>query len=241
MALKQAGPGEGPSRGRAYFRYVGTVPGRKWCAYIAGPCQWYVCHTKGKSKPCLEWMTDGALPCKLCASTARPMVIGYQPLYRQVDSAPVMVIVYEDVRHVVDALRLHERVEIERQGQQGDAVSVTRLLTQEPRFQTTLPERRERADITDVLLALWSLPDLTHWYRCRRPASDNAVSLATDPGVTSTGEPFGPMTKAAAEKYGSDDDGPMSGALDDVIRNRLALAAGKKPATNGKHKPPPKG
>jgi hypothetical protein len=240
MPLPNAAPGEGPVRAYTHFRYVGTPTGGRWNAWVAGPCQWFIAHTKGKSKPCLEKMTKGVLSCPRCAQVAQPQMIGYLPLYRQVDAANVLVIVYELERPFVDVLETHQRVQIGREDEQSDSVWVRAALSPEPKWQTTQPERKVAADCTETLLRMWAIPELTQWYReCCQP-SDNAMSLPTGVAVRPDGKPFSPMMQAAAKRHGADVVGvPDTAATFDAAYAKMAAkkAALDKPGENGHTKP----
>jgi hypothetical protein len=183
MPLQQRPPGGGGRRPRVHFIYTATPPGPKcnWHAYVAGPCHWFDCHTKGKSKPCVHIVTNGDLHCPICSPLNCPEVIGYLPLYRQIDGRPSMVIVHEYSREQIDTLKLHERVLIGRGEGPTDAVWAIPAMSKEPRYQSRLPERNAPADLTETLLRIWNLPDLVEWYQRTNGKSDNAVSLSPPP------------------------------------------------------------
>jgi hypothetical protein len=240
MPLPQAAPGGGRSGAHEHFRYVPTQPGAKWSAYVAGPCHWFLAHTRGRSKPCLHEMTGGELTCERCAQITPPQVIGYQPLYREVDSRPVMVIVYEYERDRCDALKLHQRVTIGREDQQSDGVWVTVALNPRPVFHTTLKCRMAPVDLTSVLLKLWGLPDLTAWYEQTHGKSDSPVSLAPtakakEEPKQSNGQPFGPMYRRAAVRAAATDDDSVQEAMQRALQK--AKEREQSAAKNGKHKP----
>jgi hypothetical protein len=128
-------------------------------------------------------MTEGYLSCPLCAGADQPQVIGYQPVYRELDGRPVMVIVYELQRENVDALKLHQMVTVGRGPEVTDTVYLAPLLTGGQRYYSTLPERMKPIDVTETLLRMWQIPILTDWYRRTHdpngpsvPASDTPLS-----------------------------------------------------------------
>lgn len=236
MPLPQHPPGSGGKRARVHYCYVSTQPGQNWHAWIAGPCHWFLSHTKGRSQPCVEEMTDGEIHCERCAAGHQCEVIGYQPLYREVDCKPVMVIVHEYGREAVDALKLHQRVTVGRGAEQSDGVYVTPALKSDPRYTSTLPERMRAADLTETLLRVWRIPELAEWYRqthgTPEPVSEKPVKVpekAPD-GIIS------PKLRETAKKLLSD---PQKAALaDDIdaVKERLRIkAANLKPSTNGQH------
>lgn len=181
MSLPQTPPGGGGRRAHVHWVYIPTPKGKNWTAWIAGPCHWYTCHTKGKSKPCLHCMTGGDLTCELCSPFEVPVVIGYQPLYRECDGRPCQVVVHEYSREAIDAFKLHQPVRIMRGEGSTDSVAIMPQLGSAPRYTSRLAERLRPADLTETLLRMWSMPELTEWYRQTHGHGDNAVSLPPPP------------------------------------------------------------
>jgi hypothetical protein len=170
------------------------------------------------------------------------VTIGYLPLYRVVDGRPVMVIVYEEEREHVDRLRLHQVVTVGRESEQADSVWVRPSVTQTPVYTSTMAERMRAADIGDVLLRMWALPELTEWMRSRSRTSE-APAVTPEPLVKSDGKPFDQMHAAAARRFAP---APKveAPAADDAVEDALNRAQ-LRAVQNGKHhtngKPPPKG
>lgn len=238
MSLRKAAPGEGAGGARVHFRYVSVAHGKSWPAHVAGPCQWFMCHTSERTKPCLHWISYGALPCPRCKDDKEAKMLGYMPLYRSSDGCPVMVVVYEDQRDHVDALQLHQRVTVGREAEKGDAVFIRAALSQEPKYHSTLPCRLFPADITETLLVMWKLPELVEWHRAQPKVSDNAASLPKGVAVNERGEVVGPMYQAAAKKVGfkTVKAAPLDAAYDKVQERLRAKAALLPPSTNGNGK-----
>lgn len=233
MGLPQARAGDGARNPRVHFAYVSTSHGKNWHAWIAGPCHWFHCHSKGKTKPCLYEMTGGEMGCDRCDAAQPCEVVGYQPLYRELDSKPVMVIVHEYTREVLDGLRLHARVTVGRGDSASDGVYVVPALKAEPRFQTTLQHRMVPADLTETLLRVWKIPELEQWYRQTHGAAKPPETQKSD------GKPFSPWTRKAAQRAST---GPLNEELDDVMaRIKMRSKGLPEPSSNGKHDPPPKG
>lgn len=165
MSLRQTPPGKGGRSGHVHFVHVKTPNGKKWQAHIAGKCHWYECHTKGRSKPCVHWMTDGELLCDLCSPFNIAQTIGYQPLYKYQDGRPGFVVVHDYNRDHVDALKLHHPVYVSRGDEASDTISLTPLLSQGVLYKSSVAARMEPQDLTESLLRIWGLPHLTEWYR----------------------------------------------------------------------------
>lgn len=183
MPLPQTPPGGGGRRPHLHWVYIPTPRGKKWQAWIAGPCHWFLCHTKGRSKPCLHAMTGGELTCDVCSPFNVPECIGYQPLYRESDGRPCQVVVHEYTREQIDALKLHQAVWVSRGEGATDAVSIGPMLSGGTRYTSRLPERLRPADLTETLLRMWGIPDLVEWYRHTHGASDTPMSLTPAPPV----------------------------------------------------------
>lgn len=163
MSLPSTPRGALPQR-RVHFRFTPTDRGSKWHAWIAGPALWIASHTQHRSTPCCTVVTKSKVKCERCAKGHTVETIGYVPLYRDIDWKPVCVIVHEDQRDVCDKLWLHAFVLIGRQGGSGDGVWLRPTVT-DLKFETTLPERKVEADITESCLTYWKLPEFEAWYR----------------------------------------------------------------------------
>lgn len=240
MSLPQTPPGNGGRRAHVHWCYVSTQCNSNWHAWVAGPCHWYLCHTKGKTKPCLVEMTSGELTCPLCEAGHQCEPIGYQPLYREIDAKPVMAIVHEYTREVVDALLLHKRVTVGRAGEQSDGVYVVPALKADPRYHSTLAERMRPADLTESLLKIWKIPELIEWYRQTHGRTGTPASAHVKPKTAplkSDGQPFSPWTQKAAEKFTGVEEPAGDGEVFDVLKERLKnKVKGYKPSANGDHK-----
>lgn len=214
MKLPQASPEEGPKKDCDHFsNWKGIKGGERHTAYIAGPTQKFWMHTSDKgSKPCLELMTKKALPCRYCAALKEPVRVGYVPVYREVDFAPKLVIVYEGEFGEIDKLKTHTRVTIGREHEKGAALWVRVCLNQEPRFRAAFAFREFAQDAGESCLRLWDIPELEAWLRFGR-VSDTAVSPPPPPA---------PATVS---------DDVRTGGID-AATNRIF---GRVPSTNGKH------
>lgn len=235
VKLPQCSPGEGRKDDHIRFDYWrGITGGQKHSGYLAGPAKWFLCHPSDKgTKPCLHWMTKGELTCRFCGAAKMPEEGGYVPVWNAVNWAPKILFVYGDEREHVEKLELHQKLLIGREPGRGERVYVRLAMNQEPLFNTTDPRKKIARDITPSLLLMWKLPELVAWLA---RSNDNALSQRPAP-TTSDGKPFGPMTKAAAERYG-DQDAPAGGSDDvfgaavDRAKNRMS---NPRPSRNGKH------
>jgi len=235
MALKTKTPGGGGEKRRVHFVHLPTRNNQTWHAHVAGPCHWYTCHTKGRTKPCLHWLTDGELVCERCASTTPPEDIGYQPLFREVDGRPCFVVVHDYSREKIDQLRFHSRVIVGRGAEQSDGVYVIPALNARPLYETSREEFRREADLTETLLRVWGLPELIEWYhRTQRvPASSPVPPVAP---AKKSAKPVDPMYVAAHERW-TPDTVPESTSGEEAIQaaaDRAALRAAQSPHANGK-------
>lgn len=247
MPLPQVSPGGGGRRASTHFCYVRTPNETNWNAWIAGPCHWFDCHTRGRTKPCVHAMTKGEVACR-CAGTGEGCEeIGYQPLYREVDAKPVMVIVHDYTREIVDALKLHQRVLVGRGSEQSDGVYLTAALRAEPRYQSTLASRLQPADLTGTLLKLWRIPELVVWYNQTHGAGDDPIEHAAPPRSVPRAPVARPTTAPVLPAANADGTFDLDdGFLDSLAADPTASTSAernelfKKASQNGKHKPKPR-
>lgn len=239
MPWKNAAPGSG-ARKRTHFPYVPTANGAKWPAYCAGPCHWVLGHEiNRKTKVCPSWLTDGELCCEWCSPINGAIERGYQPLYRQSDGKPVLVMVGAEERADTDKLRFLSRVMVARERENSAGLFIRSALEQEPKFQTTLPERLRPADVTHSMIALWAMPQVKAWWNRTHGQSDTEVSLPPGVAVTDSGTPFSPAMQAAAKRYGAivvppGDNPDLYDEVYDRLRDKTGLP---KPNGNGKQHP----
>jgi hypothetical protein len=199
--FRQGNPGEGQRGARMQFRYTPTFANQEWTGWLAGPYQWVQAHTSSKgSKPCLTWITHGALPCPRCGPTSVPKCICYVPIYRESDGAPCVVIVHESGADFLEGLNYPRYVRIGRDAGEADTVVVCAALTRKP-MRTVLKARQQPADITLSLLTMWNINELTEWYAAQDPLSKqlpvpkiDALTVPTEP----TGTVPGVLSRLAA-------------------------------------------
>lgn len=213
MALRKAPPGGGGAKRRVHFSYVPTGTGEKWEAYIAGPAAWYLCHTVGKTKPCLHEVSGGALECPACVSLKPPEEVGYLPLYREMDGRPVFVVIHQDMREAADSLTHRMRVMIGRGTHASDGVWVRSAMGKGQWYKSTLPERMVPADIEPTLLRVWKIPVLTAW--ATGQAAPEIGGCMTPP-ETPTIKPYTPPTLPTG--VSTDDMAPLAGSLAAALR-----------------------
>lgn len=148
-----------------HFHYVSTKCGESWHAWKAGDAVWFQCHQKGRTKPCLNAVTNGVLACPYCTDpNNRVALTGYLPLFREVDARPVFVVLHDYLFERIEDLKHLERVVVARGRVQSDGVSVCRAPVQSPRYHSTLPERMRPMDLIPALICIWNIPELAAWY-----------------------------------------------------------------------------
>lgn len=234
MKLPQASPGEGRRDDHITFSYWrGILGGQKHSAYLAGPSKWFICHPSDKgTKPCLHWMTKGALPCRFCHASKTAEEGGYVPVWNAVNWAPKLLFVYGDEREHVQKLELHDKLLIGREPGKGERLWIRKAMNQEPPFDTTDARKKVARDITHSLLTMWKMPELLEWLA---RGSDNAVSQREAP-TKSDGKPFDPMHAAAAQKYSAPEvsTAATDAALDKIMGRVKDNHAALRPSKNGK-------
>jgi hypothetical protein len=110
-------------------------------------------------------------------------VIGYVPVYRESDGAPCCVIVHDSAADLLTGLSYPDYVLVSRDHGEADSVCVQRALTRKP-FRSALPARQHAADVTDTLLRMWRINELTEWYRARNPSCSAPVPTPAAPAPT---------------------------------------------------------
>jgi len=235
VKIPQCTPGEGRKDDHIGFSYWrGITGGQKHFAYVAGAPVWLICHPSDKgTKPCLHWMTKGALPCRFCHASKMPQEGGYLPVWAAVNWSPKLLFLYGDEREHVEKLELHNRVIVGREVGKGERLYVRLAMNQEPTFDTTDPRKKVSRDITHSLLLMWKLPELVEWLA---RASDNALSPTPVP-LKSDGKEFDPMHQAAAKRATA--KGATDGAATDdytKIVNRVKDKTAERDALKNGHK-----
>lgn len=236
MSLKKGTPGKGGNGRVDSFSYTPVHHGLKnaFGAWMAGDPYWCLAHEHTKAtpgtKPCLQWLTDGCIPCPRCRPQVCPVWVGYVPLYREADHKPVLVIVHESAMDLLTGLAYPAHVLVGRVDE-NSSVFVKRS-DNAVSLKTDNEQRKRPRDITGDLLTMWNIPALEQWVMEQR-RGEKGVALKSD------GTKFSPMTSAAAEKYQPAGDGAKL-AGDDIAAtaNRIKeFVASKEAQSNGKHKP----
>lgn len=229
MSMRKAPPGEVTKRAGVHFVYVPTSAGKPWKAYIAGPCWWLYGHCKGKTRPCLDWLTHGTIPCDHCTRGGTAEIVGYQPLWRESDTKPVCVIVHNDSRENVDSFHRPQGVMICRENGIGDGVYFRRPMQPLAPFQATMPEKLCDADITESCLRMWKIPALVTWYLAQTGQKhggvlhplEKAVEQPTFP-ISKPTDPVSSVGESIPEQF------PRLGSNEEFVR-KLKLNIGTKP------------
>ncbi len=239
--LKKGTPGKG-SEGRVEeFRYTAVASGTKgsFTAHLAGEPFWARAHEhkpeQPGTKPCLTYLTDGAIRCPRCKPLFVPPWIGWVPLYRELDGKAVIVIVHEGASDLLAPLKYPVRVLV---GRCDDTSSVfVKRAESQVTFKTEIESRKNPRDITCDLLMMWGIPDLNDWMMglpgASAPTSNQSV-------VKSDGQEFDVMHRSAAHRFASgigEGAPPETRATNDEYVQNVRKNSGAKPSTNGNHKP----
>lgn len=178
MNLKKGTPGKGGGPRPDSFSYTPVAFGTKnaFNGWLAGEPYWadeaheHTDEDPG-TKPCLHWLTDGALKCRRCRSAKPTKCIGWVPLYREIDTAPVIVIVHENVSDTLKGLRYGHYVLV---GRVSSKSSVFVKKSESHVTMVTDKESRKRpVNIVPDLLQMWKLPDLNEWLKGSRGAVED--------------------------------------------------------------------
>lgn len=183
--LKKGTPGEGWSARSDSFSYTPVQTGMKsfFTAWLAGEPYWALAHehtdrTPG-TKPCLDWLTDGALRCPRCRGPKLPAWIGWVPLYREQDHQPILVIIHSNAHDLVSGLRYPDHVIV---GRVNDTSGVfVRKSDSAIPFRTESAARKKPVDIRCHLVPMWKLPELETWIERQQKAQRRAQREEENP------------------------------------------------------------
>lgn len=236
MGLKKGTPGKGGQGKVDSFSYTPVPFGFKnwFTGWLAGDPYWGLAHehtdAEPGTKPCLLWLTDNALRCPRCRPQKPATWIGWVPIYREADGQPIMVVVHESASDLLTGLKYPDYVTCGRVGEKSSVF--VKKSDKRLSFLTSNEQRKRSRDITGDLLNMWKYPQLEQWLLDQR-RGEPTVPLKSD------GERFGPMTAAAAEKYGGSNDRAKTAEAEyDAIQNRVKEHMQNVEAQkNGKHKP----
>lgn len=185
MSLPQGTPERGPDAPHEHFFNLPLKGGETATGYVAGPAMWFWCHASKRSKPCLHILTERAVVCARCGGDKPVSLLGYQPWYRQSDGKARLCVLHEEMYDVANALEFHQRVTFGREkGDETASIWVAPALVQTPIYVTTLAHRNRPVDLTENLLRIWELPELTEWYRSQQNATERQESRNPNGGAT---------------------------------------------------------
>lgn len=241
MGLRQANPGGGGRSRSDHFSYLSTDPKAPWTGWLAGPIQWLEAHpSEYGTKPCLKWITTGALPCPRCKPFFLPVTVGYVPVYREVDGAAKLVIVYDTVYDAVCRLEHLTYVLVSRAGSKKEGVAVNAVEKQK-RYETTLERRKVPVDITQDLLMIWKLNELTEWYQANNsgvtPVTPTKVAMPEAPPAPGPAVPLlgAELARAFAQRAQLDQEQAERSKKNAEFARRAQASNGHLP-----HKPKPR-
>lgn len=170
MSIRKGTPGRGGGSRPDSFSYTPVGNGLKsaFGAWLAGPAYWceeaHEYHERiGPTKPCLHWLTGGEVRCDRCRKQPKVSCLAWVPLYREVDSKPILVIVHEVAADLLAPLRYPDYCLV---GRIDGVSSVFVRKSDSPLSLQTEKECRKRpVDVTSDLIGIWNVPELNDWLR----------------------------------------------------------------------------
>lgn len=167
MSIRQATPGGSGRAKPDHFSYFWTEPSQPWTGWVAGPVRWVKGHTEPPpTKPCLRWITFDALPCPRCKPNEIASDVGYLGIYRELDNAPILVVLHDNMWDATQNLKHGEYVRLSRPGGPKGTVTCQQLLAKKP-FVPGLARRKVAVDLSSMLVKMWSINELIEWYNCQ--------------------------------------------------------------------------
>lgn len=231
--LKKGSPGRGEDGARPEtFTYINPTFGLKhvFTAHVAAEPYWCKAHEHNErergTKPCLNWMTDGAVPCQRCRPGVVPTDVCYVHLYREFDGKPVLVIVHDSAADLLAGVEYGVEVLCGRLEPKSSVF--VKPAPNGKRMVTALPQRQRPIDIAVSLLNLWKIHALTEWYQRRGARADVARHRLSVPPPTTDVE------RLAIHSHQAD-----NGRWDQAVMESVKRAEQRKREAerNGKHKP----
>jgi hypothetical protein len=186
MGWRRQTPEEGHARDR--WRFDNGEPGKPWSGWLAGRCEWFLCHYDPRSRPCPRCFTEGALQCSRCKSGWVPYWFGYCPIFRELDGRAVMVGLHESSFDTVRSIRRFDSVKVFPSADKSQGVGLVAGAL--PRYQTCRPDRVPLPNLFPFLWRMWKMPDLEAWWSNNiEGVDDGRDSLAGGaPGVLGGGD-----------------------------------------------------
>lgn len=236
--IKRGTPGEGWQGGTDSFSYTPVPTGTKagFSAWLAGEVYWALAHEHTErqpgTKPCLDWLTDGALRCPRCRGPKEPAWIGWVPLYREQDHAPILIVIHANAQDLVRDLRYPDHVIV---GRVADKSGVfVRKSDIAVSFKTENAARKRPVDITAQLVPMWKLPELEAWLHKQGKAQRRAQAEAEEETRLRLSVP--PPT-SRIEALAIDAEKKAPGSWRDLVSKigKGGENGTPTPSTNGKH------
>lgn len=232
MGIEHREPDPWKSRKPAKWNYQVVQNGGRMNAFLGAYPFGVQCHFDHGSKPCLNDMTKGDLPCKYCGVDDEPEWRGYTAIYTT-EYLPRFVIITDDYLESVREIPIHAQVKISRGNGAKDPVilraDLWRTLPLPPS-----PERNAPVDLLPSLLRMWKIPALVKWHADHStPARAVQVVPPAEVVPPAIAERMAPAALPTPDQ--------IEAKLDEVLSNlvhkgkRMSRA---RPSTNGTHPPP---
>jgi hypothetical protein len=155
MATKGGKPSE---EGRVRnWNHVGAKQGQTWDAWIAGDAIGIFCHVgDDPSTPCLKHYLGKTAKCERCSVMHRREWLFFQPVWRERDGKPCVVIFHADQLDVLERLKNLAFVTIGRAEEKKSGMYL-RAHLREVKFETAFAWKRLPQDISDWLPTLFNM------------------------------------------------------------------------------------
>lgn len=215
----------------AHSTYMEVPNKTKHGGWKAGELYGLYCHHVGHTKPCADDVTNGALKCQYCEAGFNSEFRAYLPLWDR-EYQLRHVLIGEDFFEAADRIPFRGVVTLSRDASKrsplrvSDEAMMVRLLPDGPPWDKPV-------NMLAICLTLWKDDALARWMSIPQPTTP-AEKKATP--TRSDGQPFSPMTAAAARRFAPPAKAPEPSLLGDAGDAVLRNAVAGKPSTNGHHK-----
>ena len=171
-----------------------------------------------------------------CGGKRAAELVGYVPIYAEADGAPRLVIVYDTSYDFLKDVPALAYVRVVREGSEKERTIVQKAPSQK-KYVTTLKRRHHPVDISDQLIRMWGINELTEWYYAQnsptKPAEKPKVDAASVPTESTGSVPL--IRENLANAFASQAERADKTA--ENARRNEAFVRNYTPSKNGTHKP----
>lgn len=237
MAVRGGRP---PEEGRVRtWTHVGAKQGTTWDGWIAGEAIGIHCHVgDDPSTPCLKHYLGKGSQCQRCSVMHRREWLWFQPIWRERDGKPVVVIFHADQLDVLERAKNLAFVTIGRAEEKKSGMYI-RTHPKEVKFETAFSWKKQPQDISDFLPTLFKMRGTVSGPMLLAGGLPEVGCKDAGEGTTQgtlSADERSRLTRAAVASNFNKDGQPVGESFDDVVKDIAERnEAFAKKVRNGKH------